>query len=179
MSYNLRKLKSSSVLEKLKQSQGYSSDQHALWAGVHALERKAGTRSPTHALADTFQAKLAELDCFLQAFPPLPEQKGLVVLINAEIAGFDLLSLPRAYHSLHSQFIKSYAMDALLEEKPANNFELARERVSVFLEESKATAEKVFAAISLGSDYRFESPTVTGSALVTEETIIHLNLYRN
>jgi len=181
MSSKLRKLKSSTVLASLKHAQGYSSDQAALWMGVRELEMKAGSKSSTHALADTFQAKFADLDQFVAAFPLLPNQNGLIALINGEVAGFDLLSHPRAYKALHAQFVKSYALDALLETRQAASPQPQppQEHVRALLEQFQAANERIFPAIGLGADHRFEAPYVAGMALVTDDRIIHLNLYRN
>ncbi len=180
MSSELRKLKSSSVQARLCQAEGaaFSSDQGGLWAAVHHLSLKSKVPSPTHALADIFEAKLPDLNAYLQAFQPAPEQKGLVVLINGQVAGVDLVSLSRAYQALHPQIIRSYALDAVVGQ--TENCAITQDackKATAFLEAAKACGEQVYPAVGEGADHRFAGTGLAGAALVAQDKVIHLNLY--
>ena len=176
--HKLRKTKSDSVAASLLRNLGHKSDQHAVWQAVDGLCADSGTRSPTSAMFDAMAAKAKELGSYLNGLKPLPDQKGLVVLVNGIVVGMDAVSSARAYQLLHPRFVRSYAMDALLEEKPAVTG-LPREKVQAFFEASKASAETVHQAVGCGEDHRFHGQGVAGAALVAEGNVVHLSLYRN
>jgi hypothetical protein len=176
--HKLRKIKSRSVSGSLKAAMGHKADQHAVWGEVAHYCMAAEAHSPTSAMHDAISAKHRELDEFVRQLKPLPDQRGLVVLINGEVAGVDVVSSARAYQVLHSKFIRSYALEALIEQKPVAP-ETFRIKVDSFLEASKAATESIHPAIGYGEDHRFESLGMGGAALVAERQVIHLNLYRN
>ena len=104
---------------------------------------------------DTLAAKAKELDEYLKHLKPLPNQKGLVALINGEVAGADIVSSARAYQVLHSKFIRSYALEALMEQKQVL-IQNARDKMDVFLKSCLATAERIHPVVGCGQDHRFE-----------------------
>jgi len=175
--HKLRKTKSSSVSGSLKAEMGYKADQQAVWGEVAHYCLAANAQSSTSAMHDAISAKARELDECLQHLKPLPDQKGLVVLVNGEVAGADVLSSARAYQVLHSKFIRSYALEALIEQKPVD-IEPFGKKVGSFLEALKAASESVHSAIGCGEDHRFEGGAIGGAALVADGQVIHLNLYR-
>jgi hypothetical protein len=109
---------------------------------------------------------------YLNAFPWSPEQKGVLVCINEEVVGFDLVSLPRAYKVLHPTIVKSFAIDALIE-----NIETAAEpdmdKASSFLREAAQCPENQYPSIGCGIDHRLRSRKIAGSALVSHKCVIH------
>jgi hypothetical protein len=172
----LRALKSSAVANSLLKSRGYASDQGAIWAGVHELARQSSVTSPTGAMRDLFEARRKSLDDYLRAFPPLPRQKGLLVLVNGEVAGLDIVSREEAYRTLHPKFIRSHAMDALVDQREPSH-ELPREKAMAFSEQVSKCSESRYESVGQGTDYRFQSEKAAGSALVHEGTVIHMNFY--
>ena len=135
-------------------------------------------QSPTSALDDVIAAKARELMEYLKGLKPLPNQNGLVILINGVVVGLDVVSSVRAYQVLHQKFVRSYAMDAVFNEKPASTEKL-REKAQAFLEASKASTERVYPAVGRGEDHRFQGAGIAGAALVIGDSVLHLNLYRN
>lgn len=176
--HKLRMIKSSSVAAALKCNHGHTSDQRAVWREVAHLCASTHAKSPTSALHDAILAKAAALERCLAQLKPLADQQGLVAVVNGQVAGLDILSSRRAYAMLHPKFVRGYALEAVLEEKPAST-ENCRDRVLSFLESSKASSETVHKGIGCGEDHRFQGPGIAGAALVTEGNVIHLNLYRN
>jgi hypothetical protein len=176
--YALRKTKSGSVAAALEHAMGHTSDQQAVWGVVQDLCMSSRVQSPTSALHDVIAAKARELMEYLKGLKPLPNQNGLVILINGVVVGLDVVSSVRAYQVLHQKFVRSYAMDAVFNEKPAGTEKL-REKAQAFLEVSKASTEKVYPAVGRGEDHRFQGAGIAGAALVIGDSVLHLNLYRN
>jgi hypothetical protein len=156
---------------------GHKSDQHAVWESVESLHKVMDFLSPTSSMHDLFQSKAQALYEYVQRLKPVPGQQGLVVLVNGQVAGFDVVSSARAYLVLHAKFIKSYALEALLGDKQTGG-DRCQEKVAAFFEACKTSGVAVHPGVGCGEDHRFEGPGVAGAALVADARILHLNLYR-
>ena len=117
MSPRLRVEKAKTVSTSLSSTGQYRSDQGTVWRSINEMAAKAGTVSETGAMKDTFVQKTAELEEYIKAFPYVRSQKGLLVFIAGEAVGFDFVSREKAFELLHPKLIKSYAMEAVLEDK--------------------------------------------------------------
>ena len=177
MSPKLRVEKSRTVSTSLSSTGQYRSDQGTVWEKIDEQAAKAGTVSRTGAMKDTFAQKTAELDEYLKAFPYVRSQKGLLVFIGAEAVGFDFVSRDRAFELLHPKLIKSYAMEAVLEDKK-NGTKPDRELAAAFLKEAADCEEKKYESLGRGHDFRYESKTMVGSALAVDDKVIHMAFFR-
>lgn len=117
MNRNVRSRKVSSVSRSLKESHVYNADQGAVWEGINFCMSEANVHSQTGAMKDVFESKENDLKGYLDVFQYVPHQKGIFVMINGTVAGFDILSLSSAYEMIHPKLVKSYSMDALLQKK--------------------------------------------------------------
>ena len=177
MSPKLRVEKARTVSTSLSSTGQYRSDQGTVWEKIDEQAAKAGTVSRTGAMKDTFAQKTAELDEYLKAFPYVRSQKGLLVFIGAEAVGFDFVSRDRAFELLHPKLIKSYAMEAVLEDKK-NGTKPDRELAAAFLKEAADCEEKKYESLGRGHDFRYESKTMVGSALAVDDKVIHMAFFR-
>ena len=83
------------------------------------MEHKTQVTSQTGAMKAVYEAKTQDLNEYLKAFNRVPEQKGVLVYLNGEPVGFDFLSKEKAFEILFPKLIKSYAMEAILDQKQA------------------------------------------------------------
>lgn len=180
MHASLRACKTQSVTQNLVADASYRSDQGQVWQGISDLACNLEVdNSKTGALRDVFAAKQADMDAALKAFTLLPDQRGILVLINDEPAGLDYVSLASAFAKLHGKLIKSYVMDALARKpKKAKSLTTARAHAHAFMAEALACEEKQFKSIGLGEDYRLKAKGVVGSALLHEQAVIHSAFFR-
>ena len=177
MSQKSRASKTQTVTVSLRAKRGYTSNQRRVWADIDKMLGKADVTSPTQAMQAVYAAKEKELREYLQAFPLVRHQRGSLVFINGKPAGLDLISREPAYEKLHARLVKSYAMDALLHK--AEQFTAASiDKAKAFTREIEACHESRFESVGEGFDYRFEGPRVIGSALVVQNTVIHLAFFR-
>jgi hypothetical protein len=143
------------------------------------MHTKAQISSPTGAMHDVFAARQADLEASLKAFPRIPGQNGLLVVIDGEVAGFDLVSRPEAYARLHTKLLKSYVIEALVESKKSEaKPEAARKRAESFLEETAECEQSEFPSIGHGTDLRFKKSRMAGTALWHENHVIHSAFFR-
>ncbi len=171
-----RREKARDVTMNLKTSAGYRSNQGAVWEGIEEMRMNAEVSAPTGAMKDVFEQKALDLNEYIEAIPLIPGQNGMMVFINGAIVGFDILSRSAAYASLHTKLLKSYAMEALLDRK--RHFPVpAIEAAKGFLRAADMIEEKKYRSTGLGWDYRFEAPGKVGSALVHEDSVIHMAFF--
>lgn len=169
-----RRRKSRSVSRSLAAEASYFSDQGEVWASIAALQTKAQHLSPTSALHDVYQSRKGQLDAALAAFPCVPGQRGILVLLDGRPAGLDVLSRADAYARLHPKLIRSYVLDALLDAaRPSEPVKPAA--ASRFLWDAASGAFRVHPGIGLGESLRRDGDGggVSGSALVWDGTLIH------
>jgi hypothetical protein len=177
MTPKLRMMKSKTVSHTLENSQQYRSDQGTVWTAISEMEDRADTRSETGAMKDVFAAKIKDIDEYMKTFSIVPHQRGLLVFINEEIVGFDFISYEKALEILHAKLVKSYAMEALLQEKTKEKL-LSLDKVSDFQKEIQKCKEKKYRSVGIGWDYRYEGDKIVGTALKTGRKVIHMAFFR-
>jgi len=177
MSARLRGVKNASVHENLKDRSVFASDQFAVWDGIRVQATANKVDAPTGAMRDVLKAKQEDLDDFLELFPLMDRQKGLLVLVNGEVVGMDVISKKEAFALLHSKLVKSYVMDALTE-MPKKNKDTGTMKAADFLKKILVCGESAFDSVGYGRDYRYEGEGLVGSALVHEGTVIHLAFFQ-
>jgi hypothetical protein len=185
MAHKARARKSSSVSESLAASAGYKSDQGEVWKQIAVLHCSLGSTSPTGAMRDAYEARQRELDQCVAAFSAVPGQTGLLVVIDDQVAGFDLIPQPEIYARQHAKLVKSYIIESIAkpDPRPANP-DTAGVRATEFVHAAAECPVRKFPSIGHGTDCRYRSapqpstiapqhPAICGSALIHEDQIIH------
>lgn len=179
MSRKSRARKTSSVSHSLAQSAHYLSDQGEVWAEVASLQRLARVGSPTGAMQDVFKARADELEDCIRVFTAANGRRGLLVVVDGQPAGFDLVAHAEAYGKLHRQLLRSYLLEALLEPKPRPaDPAQATATAQAYLKEAGQCDGEAFPSVGQGTDHRFQQPGLAGSALVHEDRLVHAAFFR-
>jgi len=177
MSAKLRNIKNLSVAENLKRSRGFQSDQGTVWNCIADQAHVNKVTTITGAMKDVLDARQEDMDTFLEYFPPVANQQGILVLVNGKVIGLDVVSRALAFRTLHPKLIRSYVMDALTE-KPATAKTPTREKADAFLKRIFRCQEHPFDSVGYGRDYRYEGKKIVGSALVHDSTMIHMAFFQ-
>ena len=183
LSSRARSLKSAAVSSSLRSEAGYAGDQGQVWDEVACLCRATKTSSPTSAMRHVYEEQKGELDDYLAAFPLQSGQFGLLVLIDGEVVGFDIVSQPESYAQLHGKLVRSFALDALVRARrrplaPVADPDPLAELAGAFLAEAQQCREESFAAVGLGTEYRYTGSRIVGSALQHEDVVVHTAFFR-
>jgi hypothetical protein len=191
MSPKLRTINKRAVALSLENSNAFRGDQGAVWEEISQLSVGAGTNSATGAMRDIFEEKKADLEEYLKAFSCGTDQKGVLVMMGGTVMGFDFVSQGKAFALLFPKLIKSYAMEAWLESRkkrkageakaesigdPAEESQ-AQDKAKAFLTFIEPCGQKTYDSIGLGQDVRFDGEGIVGSALVTDEKLIHMAVF--
>ena len=176
MSANLRNIKNQSVSFSLQNRREFASDQGAVWDEIGVQARAAGVHSATGAMRDIHEARKEDLDDWLELFPLTADQKGLLVMVNGKAVGFDMISSIDAFRVIYPKLVRSYLMDAILE-KPGKGKTDIHEKAESFMSKISTCTEKRYDSVGHGQDYRYEGKKIVGSALIHENTVIHMAFF--
>lgn len=185
LEHKIRSRKLRSVSASLESSAKYQSDQGEVWQQIAALHGKACFHSPTHAMSDLYKAREEDLRRCLESLPLVPGQCGLLVLIRGKAAGLDTLSRPQAYARLHAKLVRSYVLDALLEQErpgaapeaePGPSDQVSQAKA--FLAELPKCEVKDFPSVGCGQDLRLTGKDTVGTVLLHERKVIHAAVFR-
>jgi hypothetical protein len=172
----LRRAKNVSVSESAMVSDVFKSNQSEVWAEVDGLCDFVDCETPTRAMKDVFEAEKHNLEDYLDKFPP-SNQNGVLIFINNEIVGMELLSSEESYKKYHDKIIKSYSLDALVEVKETKNIDYIGESKKFIREIANITPfEKQ--SVGYGYDNRFVSDNIAGALLTHENAVIHGAFFR-
>lgn len=174
MESRIRGTHKASVNASLRRSGRFDSDQGAVWSGVSSLLQESGVSAPTSAMKDVYEHRKGDIESYVDALPVREGQQGMVVFVGGEIVGSDFVSQPTAYGILHPKLVKSYAMEAVVSKKrKAPSGRDYRAEARAFIESARSAEEHEHPSIGYGTDYRYESALLVGSALIHEGYLIH------
>ena len=163
------------------------SNQDEVWSAMAELRAKASAPSPTSAMSHVFKTREDELRKCEQLFKALPNQVGLLAIIDGHLVGLDLLSLTTAYAKLHLKLVRSYVLEGLLgtpnpgggpREATTASPGTAAAQARKFLAEIATAEEHQFPCIGYGIDHRYQGKALAGTALVHENEVIHAAFFR-
>jgi hypothetical protein len=177
MPSRLRSAKSSSVSESLDRLGDYESDQCEVWDRIAELSRSYCVASPTGAMKEVFEANESSIKAYVDAIKLVPGQRGIIFLIGNQVAGMDVLSNENTYKSYHAKLVKSYAVDSMISKNESND-SVALDRAKEFLKEATLCNESRHESVGYGWDCRFRGESIIGSALLYNDEIIHMALFK-
>jgi hypothetical protein len=176
-SYSIRSSKMKSVLNNLKASMGYRSDQTGVWNDIAIAHLTGGTESPTAAMKDMYEQKSGDLKEYENAFECLPDQCGCVVCLGNEVVALEALSSDDAFRRVFDKVIRSFAVEALWRrDTPADRPD--HEAVEGFLRELEGCAEARHESVGEGHDFRYDSKDIVGSVLALDDQVVHVSFFR-
>lgn len=173
MSPRVRGVKNRSVQESLSRSGEYSSDQGAVWNGIREQAADASVQSPTNAMRDIHEARKADVGDYERHFPCHDGQKGILVAIGGHVVGMDMVSSGGSYALLHGKLVKSYLMDAILQDAEEGT-PLDSAKARQFIDDIAECRVERYKSVGHGWDLRYEGRRLFGSALEYQKSIVHL-----
>ncbi len=86
-----------------------ASAQGEVWSEIREVSESLGSRSKTGALDSVYEDHRGEMERWLEAFPCLPLQVGLLAFLGPKPLGMDALGAPQHYQNLHRRILTGYA----------------------------------------------------------------------
>ena len=175
--HKVRFHKNKSVKMNLERDRSFKADQSMVWNKVDEYQEAAEVKSSTKAMRDVFKHKAESLDDYLKSFKLCSGQNGIFVFLQGKVIGFDYISLSNAYEGLHLKLVKSYSMDAVLQNEK-KDYNVSEDKAKALIDKLNNSNVKTFDSVGYGKDYRFESKGVIGSSLVWQDNVIHMVCFK-
>lgn len=163
----------------VRQRAKLSESQSEVWAEVARTQDKLGIISNTGAVRANYEDKNVKnaVEDYFKVFEKIPSLSkstiGVVVTTGNRIICLDIFASNRLFNKLWKKLIKSYAMDAIDGEKSS----ITKDQVKYFIE---SIYDAKFVSVStpgLGSLLTIKSDSGKGSALVYENTVVHMDFF--
>ena len=177
LDYKIRSSKMASVSNNLCFMGDYASDQLQVWEGIQDKFQRSNERSNTSAMKDIFDNKRTNLNEYLKVFNNTDNQKGIMVIVNGQAVGFDIVSSKNSYKQYHEKIVRSYAMEAMLDKK-SHQFDNAQELTKSFFKKAIDCSENKYKSIGHGWDHRFHGREMVGSSLIYNSEPIHTAFFK-
>lgn len=132
--------------------------------------------SDTNAAAALYETHQARLKEYIAAFSATDNQAGALFAINGEVTGLDLFDSPATLKSMLPKLVQSYALDAIDAGDKASAPEM--ENAGKLIEDTVNAVAERFPAVGEGEDLRLQGEQLSGGALVVNDRIVHLCVFR-
>ena len=174
-----RASKSKSVSGNIQAYRQARSDQQEVWADISAKSVRMDAESPTAAMSEMYEKRTVDLEQFVEHFKAVEKQLGFVFLIDKSVAGLDLFDKPETLKKLMPKLVRSYALDALdtRAKPPVPSDKEPLDIASDFLKSVKTAPMDAFPSVGSGEDHRPSDGSISGGALVVDNTLIHLGVF--
>ena len=85
--------------------------QNVIWSSIDTLEEVNSFSSPTSAMEESYDNVKLKLNDIINNFNVVDNQNGILIMVDGEIKGFELLFNSEIYKDFHSKILKSYLID--------------------------------------------------------------------
>ena len=85
--------------------------QNVIWSSIDTLEEVNSFSSPTSAMEESYDHMKLKLNDIINNFKVVDNQNGILIMVDGEIKGFELLFNSEIYKDFHSKILKSYLID--------------------------------------------------------------------
>lgn len=180
MSAQMRKRNSESVAQNLREGHEFRSDQSRVWKDIEDKYRRMSVdHSPTMAMSDLYESLNERSGKYLKAFSPVCAQIGMIILIDQQLAGMELINRFSEFRLSHKKLVNSYVLDALETATPDYKPDRRsfRSMVEKFLESMTEASVEHRRSVGLGNDFRLSSKTMIGAGLEYEKGILQVSAF--
>ncbi|MBQ2637135.1 MAG: tubulin-like protein [Methanobrevibacter sp.] len=160
---------------KMSASRLNKSVQGTVWQSIDCLEDAVGYNSSTSAMAESYDNLKIDHAKFINAFSIEEKQNGIVIIINGEIKGFELLLNSEIYKEFHEKILKSYLIDAKNEN---STFSINIDEIKSILDNAIASNFEKKESEGLEDSYEFENESGFGKLYTYKNEIIHWSYFK-
>jgi hypothetical protein len=171
---SLRYILKKSTHASVKRKRGHCSDQGQVWQEVARKQRSLGTRSPTSALSDSFEALRDKMQQYQESLRPINGAFGMAVALDGKIVSIDLFDSPMTCTKAWDRLLSGLILDAL--ESRTEGQQADTEAAEAALETVSDLPWEQVETVGDGSDFRAVDGTLVASALTLGESLIHASV---
>lgn len=173
---SLRARKSAAVTNNLRMHRVAQADQSDVWAAVDECAAALAAPSPTGAMKDVFDQQEHRSYSYKKSLKYVRGSRGMIVAINGRFTVLDLFDNPKTLEAMWERLISSYTIDALMSGHDCDE-SFDKTTAGKLLTDMGEMQCEVFPSVGHGDEWRFESDSVVGQALVADDTCVHLSAF--
>ena len=172
----VRRDKLHSVSQSLRNKKTFTSDQAGVWKNIAETQEKLEVNSCTSALHDSYIQRESQMEDYKKSFKLHENQNGLIVYINGELAGFEIIYNSIRYKEYHDKLLGSYILDAI--SRIDEEYTVDELEEDELIEKIRKTPYDSFDSVGLGKDLRLEDDDITGSVMLYEGNLINASFFK-
>jgi len=170
---NIANYKTRSTKEHARYSKQPIQDQ--IWSSIDTLESNLCFKSPTSSMSESYENQKTNLNNMMKSFSIANEQNGILIMINGEIKGFEILLNPEIYKDFHEKIIKSYLIDTEIKTSIFTiNIDVAKNMIQNAIDSIFVNKE----SSGLEQSYEFENGEGLGTLHIYKNEIIHWSYFK-
>ena len=155
-------------------SRSNSSYQDVIWSSIDCLQVENEFYSPTSAMEESYENLKGNHEKIIREFEIINGQTGLLIMIDGEVKGFELFLNPEIYREFHEKILKSYLIDAKLNDDLYTiNRNTADETIANAFESSFDEKQ----SNGIEDAFEFENADGLGTIYTYKNQIIHLSYF--
>jgi hypothetical protein len=154
--------------------------QDEVWSDVDGIQAGLGIAAPTRAFKEVYEASDVKDKSkpYLKELLPMPRKTkntiGVIVGVGDEIICADLFANHSLFKRMWEKLLRSYIIDALSKPKTDG---ISMNQARTFLNSIKSANFSRRSTPGAGRLLRINSYTCSGSALIFEDDVVHLDLF--
>lgn len=154
--------------------------QEQVWDDVDGIQSGLGVAAPTRAFKEVYEASDVQEKSkpYLKELLPMPRKTkntiGVIIGVGDEIICADLFANHSLFEKMWEKLLRSYIIDAL--SKPKTD-EISMNQARTFLNSIKQASFSRRSTPGAGRLLRIKSNTSSGSVLIFENDVVHLDLF--
>ncbi|WP_458455508.1 ARPP-1 family domain-containing protein [Methanobrevibacter sp.] len=161
-------------MSKLMAERSNKPVQSEVWSSINRLERSIEFSSDTQAMSESYDSQRTNHEEFLKEFNIVDGQNGVLIIVNGEIKGFEILLNPEIYSHFHEKIIKSYLINSKAEN---TTFTVNTNEAELLIENAKDSTFEDKKSNGLEKAYEFENSDGFGNLYIYEDEILHWSYF--
>lgn len=155
-------------------SRSNSSYQDAVWSSIDSLQVENEFYSATSAMEESYENLKSNHEKIIREFEIIHGQTGILIMIDGEVKGFELFLNPEIYRDFHEKILKSYLIDAKLND---DLFTVNRNTAEEIIANAFEASFDEKQSNGIEDAFEFENADGLGTIYTYKNQIIHLSYF--
>ena len=149
--------------------------QEVIWSSIDELEDDNSFHSPTNAMEESYENLKVNHNQFIEEFEIVDGQNGVVIIIDGEIKGFEIFLNSEIYKEFHAKILKSYIIDAEINDNLFSiNIDAAEHVINNACNSSFTKKENT----GIEDSYIYENQDGIGTMCLFKNKVLHWSYFK-
>lgn len=149
--------------------------QDVIWSSIDDLECDNSFSSPTAAMEESYENLKIDLNQIIEGFDIVNGQNGILIIIDGEIKGFEIFLNSEIYREFHEKILKSYLIDAKIND---TLFAIDTDAAEYVINNACNSSFTKKENNGLEDSYIFENQEGLGTIYLFKNAVIHWSYFK-